>query len=125
MTLAQVKAELRAIGVAIRKQDGEYRVNARGGAEEAAYYTNDLDDALQTGRKMVQPRIDEANQEKVDRWVSGSLRGVSYSDVVDAGWEAGQATYIEFGEGLRYERFPINGGYVVIEWDEAGNVCVC
>ena len=55
MTLAQVKAELKQVNVTIRKRDGEYRVNFRGGAEATAYYTNDLDDARQTGLAMRRP----------------------------------------------------------------------
>lgn len=41
------------------------------------------------------------------------------------GWEAGQVGYVTL-DGLRYERFdlPDGTGYVVIEWDVDGNVCV-
>jgi hypothetical protein len=34
----------------------EYRVNFRGGREATAYYTNDLDDGLQTGLAMARER---------------------------------------------------------------------
>lgn len=53
MTLEQVREELGRVGVTIRKRDGEYRVNFRGGKEATAYYTTDLEDALQTGLAMV------------------------------------------------------------------------
>lgn len=52
LTLVQVKAELNSVNVTIRKRDGEYRVNLRGGGEATAYYTNDLEDARQTGLAM-------------------------------------------------------------------------
>ncbi len=52
-TLSQVKASLSLHGIAIRKQDGEYRVNfILGGNETTAYYTNDIEDALKTGLAM-------------------------------------------------------------------------
>jgi hypothetical protein len=52
-TQAQATAILRDVGIAMRKNDGEYRVtfaNLRGDdAERAAYYTFDIDDAVATG----------------------------------------------------------------------------
>lgn len=53
-TFAQVKAELREIGITISvdRDYGEYRVNFAGGSEATAYYTNDIDDALDTGCAM-------------------------------------------------------------------------
>jgi hypothetical protein len=52
MTLADAKALLRPHGVALTKKDGEYRVGRRGGGESAAYYTDDLWDAVATGQRL-------------------------------------------------------------------------
>jgi len=43
---------LAAEGMSLRHNDGEYRVNFRNGTEDSAYYTNDLQDAVDTGRSM-------------------------------------------------------------------------
>ena len=53
LTLAMVRATLRAVGVVITKGEDEYRVNFRGGNECTAYYTNDLEDARGTGLAMM------------------------------------------------------------------------
>jgi hypothetical protein len=54
LTLAMVRAELRAVGVSISKTDwDEYRVNFRGGNEVTAYYTPSLKDAHETGLAMM------------------------------------------------------------------------
>lgn len=50
MTIKQATFELRQVGVTLRKQDGEYRVNVRGASELHAYYTDDLNDAVATGK---------------------------------------------------------------------------
>jgi hypothetical protein len=52
MTLADAKHELAPLDVVLSKKDGEYRVNRRGAGEGPAYYTDDLQDAVMTGRKM-------------------------------------------------------------------------
>lgn len=52
MTLTQARATLRLRGMTIRKRDDEYRVNFYRGEETTAYYTNDLDDAVDTGVAM-------------------------------------------------------------------------
>lgn len=52
LTLATVRDALSERGISIRKSDGEYRVNFIGGREATAYFTNDLSDALATGRSM-------------------------------------------------------------------------
>ena len=52
ISFASVKAELNKIGVSVRKRDGEYRVNTIGGTSASAYFTDDLTDALGTGRLM-------------------------------------------------------------------------
>lgn len=55
-TLQSAKAQLAAHGMSISKRDGEYRVTCKGferrRAEELAYYTNDIDDAISTGIRM-------------------------------------------------------------------------
>lgn len=52
LTITRVRHDLDNHGVVLRKQDGEYRVNYRGGLEATAAYTNDLADALATGLAM-------------------------------------------------------------------------
>jgi hypothetical protein len=54
LTLATVRDALSERGMSIRKNDGEYRINFIGGREATAYFTNDLSDALATGRAMAQ-----------------------------------------------------------------------
>jgi hypothetical protein len=51
-TFAGSKRELAAIGCTLTKKDGEYRVNLAGGLEASAYYTDNLTDAINTGKKM-------------------------------------------------------------------------
>lgn len=55
-TLARAKAVLRAVGVTINKRHGEYRVNLLGGREATAYYTDDIQDAVETGLRMADQR---------------------------------------------------------------------
>lgn len=59
--MQEVKQELSNMGISIRRKpfESEIRVNFKNGKEETAYYTNDLEDALQTGRCM-------AREEKFD-----------------------------------------------------------
>lgn len=52
LTLATVRASLAELGVKIRKTDGEFRVVVAGYDESHAYYTDDLSDALGTGKEM-------------------------------------------------------------------------
>ena len=53
LTLKDAKLTLRQLGMSINKnQYGEYRVNFLGGDEATAYYTNDLNDAVMTGKHM-------------------------------------------------------------------------
>lgn len=57
MTDKEAAAQLRYIGLTLRKRDGEYRVAFRDTDDEAsAYYTNDRDDAVATGREMASSR---------------------------------------------------------------------
>lgn len=52
VTQKHVRAVLKAAGMAIYRIDDEYRVNFRRAPESTAYYTNDLEDALETGLYM-------------------------------------------------------------------------
>lgn len=53
LTLAKVRQSLKAIRVTIRRTDaGDLRVCLNGRQENSAYYTSDLQDALDTGRRM-------------------------------------------------------------------------
>src|SRR6516162_590397 len=59
MTLYEIKNKLRAARVTIAREDGEYRVNLKGGREATAYYTTDLDDAYATGMAMAKKNQEE------------------------------------------------------------------
>lgn len=50
--LKDAKDLLSMHGIALKKKDGEHRVNHYRGKEDTAYYTDDLQDALTTGIKM-------------------------------------------------------------------------
>lgn len=56
MNLKEAIKALSALGLSLRKRDGEYRVAPMGvspeEAERKAYYTDDLKDAVDTGRAM-------------------------------------------------------------------------
>jgi hypothetical protein len=52
MTLSDAKKIVAAVGCTLSKSDGEYRVNLRGHGEATAYYTNDLQDAVNTAKTM-------------------------------------------------------------------------
>lgn len=60
-TLEGVRVNLRSYGIVISKKDGEYRVNFKGGTEGTAYYTNDLQDAENTGIAMYEERKGQQN----------------------------------------------------------------
>jgi len=47
---------LSSMGISLTKSDGEYRVNFKGGKEETAYYTNDILDAINTGKAMLKQK---------------------------------------------------------------------
>ena len=53
-TLAQAKAKLREFNLVLTKNEGEYRVNFKGGREASAYYTDDINDAVCTGFAMAE-----------------------------------------------------------------------
>jgi hypothetical protein len=53
LTISTVRVALREVGVVIKRTEGgEFRVNFRQAGEATAYYTNDLQDALDTGLSM-------------------------------------------------------------------------
>lgn len=58
LKLAEVKHNLAYRGMTISKRDDEFRVNFadKDGTEDNAYYTNDLEDAQQTGIAMASAR---------------------------------------------------------------------
>ena len=53
MTLQEAKSIVRHLGLTLRKvRSGKYRVNLRDGEEAAAYYTDDLEDAVNAAVEM-------------------------------------------------------------------------
>ena len=59
ITLAEARAELRPLGIVLTKRDGEFRVTRKGVGEIPAYHTDDLADAVATGRKLAEPDADD------------------------------------------------------------------
>ena len=54
MTKKTATAILSDLGFTLKKTDyDDYRINVRGGSEATAYYTPDLDDAVNTAQAMV------------------------------------------------------------------------
>lgn len=53
LKLKDCQKEATAMGLVLTKTDGEYRINFKGGKEATAYYTDDLEDAMNTGKSMV------------------------------------------------------------------------
>lgn len=66
LTYHDAQHELRKLGLILIRKDGEYKVNFRGGKEGTAYFTNELDDALATGKKMAEAKV-EVFQSKWDK----------------------------------------------------------
>src|SRR5262245_211827 len=57
MTLQEAKSIARHLGLTLRKvRSGDYRVNFRDGNGTTAYYTNDLEDAVNTAVEMARKR---------------------------------------------------------------------
>ena len=53
MTLQEAKSIARHLGLTLRKvRSGDYRVNFRDGNETSAYYTDNLEDAVNTAVEM-------------------------------------------------------------------------
>lgn len=58
-TIAAVRRELSELGISFRKVGDEYRVAVQPDDEPGAYYTTDLVDALETGRRMARALADD------------------------------------------------------------------
>ncbi len=57
MTLQEGKSIARHLGLTLRLlRSGKYRVNFRDGSETTAYYTDDLEDAVNTAVEMAHKR---------------------------------------------------------------------
>jgi hypothetical protein len=57
MTLQEAKSIARHLGLTLRiVRSGDYRVNFRDGNETTAYYTDNLDDAVNTAIEMARTR---------------------------------------------------------------------
>src|SRR5207247_10521442 len=57
MTLQEAKSIARHLGLTLRKvRSGDYRVNFRDGNETTAYYTDNLEDAVNTAVEMARTR---------------------------------------------------------------------
>ena len=57
MTLQQAKSIARHLGLTLRQvRSGDYRVNFRDGNEITAYYTDNLEDAVNTAAEMARAR---------------------------------------------------------------------
>ena len=57
MTLQEAKSIARHLGLTLRKvSSGDYRVNFRDGNETTAYYTDSLEDAVNTAVEMARKR---------------------------------------------------------------------
>ena len=57
MTLQEAKSIARHLGLTLRKvRSGDYRVSSRNGDETTAYYTRNLEDAVNTAVEMARKR---------------------------------------------------------------------
>jgi hypothetical protein len=64
MTLQQAKSIARHLGLTLRKvRSGDYRVNFRDGNETTAYYTDNLEDAVNTAVDMARKRASAVTKE--------------------------------------------------------------
>ena len=58
MTLQEAKSIARHLGLTLRQlRSGKYRVNFRDGNETTAYYTDKLEDAVNTAVEMARKRV--------------------------------------------------------------------
>jgi hypothetical protein len=58
MTFQEAKSIARHLGLTLRKlRSGDYRVNFRDGNETTAYYTDNLEEAVNTGAEMIRKRV--------------------------------------------------------------------
>jgi hypothetical protein len=57
MTFQEAKSIARHLGLTLRKlRSGDYRVNFRDGNETTAYYTDNFEEAVNTGAEMIRKR---------------------------------------------------------------------
>jgi hypothetical protein len=64
MTLQQAKSIARHLGLTLRKvRSADYRVNFRDGNETTAYYTDNLEDAVNTAVEMARKRASVVTKE--------------------------------------------------------------
>jgi hypothetical protein len=76
MTLQKAKSIARPLGLTLRKVcSGDYRVNFRDGNETTAYYTDNLEDAVNTAIEMARKRAFSGDCQ-VDRTRGGRARRV-------------------------------------------------
>jgi len=52
LTIAEAKAILSPLGIALTKTDGEFKVRVVGSPAGHGYFTTEIDDAVATGRHM-------------------------------------------------------------------------
>ena len=75
------------------------------------------------------------DEQLLEIWAKGCRRDVSVTQLQEAGWEAGQTGYITI-DGVNYEKHEmrwlpgfenlpseLQSGFVLIEWDNDGNIC--
>jgi translation initiation factor 2 alpha subunit (eIF-2alpha) len=68
MMLQQAKSIARHLGLTLRQvRSGAYRVNFRDGNETTAYYTDDLEDAINAAVEMARKRNTAGNFAPTDR----------------------------------------------------------
>jgi hypothetical protein len=66
MTLQEAKSIARHLGLTLRKvRSGDYRVNFRDGNEMTAYYTDNLEDAVNTAVEMIRKRTEPSSSTHV------------------------------------------------------------
>jgi hypothetical protein len=72
MTLQKAKSIARHLGLTLRQlRSGNYRVNFRDGNETTAYYTDNLDDAVNTAVEMARKRA----QRRINLWRKATSPG--------------------------------------------------
>ena len=73
MTLQEAKSIARHLGFTLRKvRSGDYCVSFRDGNETAAYYTDNLDDAVRTAVEMARHRAVELHRTEPGRDVASA-----------------------------------------------------
>jgi len=84
MTLQQAKSIARHLGLTLRKvRSGDYRVNFRDGNEMTAYYTDNLEDAVNTAVEMARKRALRAGPPGSDEQMFGADEQIPYGGQSD------------------------------------------